>query len=75
MSRNHTGRLKQLEKQFSGELSGKQQLEVYLDALYGCPSAIEKFESLCAVGKIMPFLKNLYDIERAGPVYPPKEVR
>ena len=50
-----------------GELSGREQVLLLQDALYGDRVAAEKFEAAHAAGKIHAFLFRLFELERTGP--------
>jgi hypothetical protein len=58
--------LRRLEEAAEGEMSGKKQLELVLDAIYGDETAAAKLETLRAAGELIPLLANLYDIEKHG---------
>ena len=67
MSRNHTARLARLERQITVELSGREQVALWQDAIYGSDAEREQFERLHRQGRINKLIWNLYRLEERGP--------
>ncbi|HEV3330545.1 MAG TPA: hypothetical protein VG096_06170 [Bryobacteraceae bacterium] len=61
------GRIDALEQQF-GDAEAVHQLRLFGAAIRGDAAAAFKLDVLRAAGKGLPFLTNLWDLYRRGPV-------
>ena len=60
-------RLARLERQITVELSGKEQVALWQDAIYGSDVERERFERLHRQGRINKLIWNLFQLEQQGP--------